>query len=97
MTSKLEPVHPGEVLAQEFLVPNGLTASALAKALGVPANRISELVRGRRGISGDTALRLARFFGTSPEVWLNLQARFELDCARDRSGDQIERIKPLAA
>ncbi len=97
MTSNLAPVHPGEVLVQEFLEPHGLTASALARSLGVPANRISELVRGRRGISGDTALRLARFFGTSPEIWLNLQARFDLDRARDENGEAIRQIKPLAA
>ena len=97
MGPKIRPVHPGEVLAQEFLEPHGLTASALARALGVPANRISDLVRGRLGISGDTALRLARFFGTSPEIWLNLQARFDLDRARDENGETIRQIKPLAA
>lgn len=97
MTTKLPPVHPGEVLKEEFMVPHGLTAAALGRALGVPANRISELLRGRRGVSGDTALRLARFFGTTPELWLNLQARYELDVAHDESAAEIGRIKPLAA
>jgi addiction module HigA family antidote len=94
---KLEPVHPGEVLAHEFMEPHGLSSAELAGRLGVPANRISELKRGRRGVSGDTALRLARFFGTSPELWLNLQARYELDLAQDQAGAEIGRIKPLAA
>jgi addiction module HigA family antidote len=97
MMAKLAPVHPGEVLKEEFMVPHDLTAAGLARALGVPANRISELLRGRRGVSGDTALRLARYFGTSPELWLNLQASYELDVARDESAAEIGRIKPLAA
>ena len=97
MTGKLAAVHPGEVLSQEFIEPHGLTSAELAARLGVPANRISELRRGRRGVSGDTALRLAQFFGTTPELWLNLQARYELDVAQDRAGKEIGRIKPLVA
>ncbi|MBC6441240.1 MAG: HigA family addiction module antidote protein [Rhodospirillales bacterium] len=93
----LVPIHPGEVLEAEFLEPLGLSARSLARSLGVPANRISDLVRARRGMTGDTALRLARYFGTTPELWLNLQARYELDLARDRAGDEIERITPRAA
>ena len=97
MMKRLAPVHPGEVLKVEFLEPHRLSAAGLAVELGVPGNRISELVRGRRGVTGDTALRLGRFFGTTPELWLNMQARYELDMARDRAGDEIARIKPLAA
>ncbi|HLI76401.1 MAG TPA: HigA family addiction module antitoxin [Acidobacteriaceae bacterium] len=77
------PVHPGEMLREEFLVPLRLSVNALAIALAVPATRISEIVHGRRGISGDTALRLGEYFRTTPEFWMNLQARYELELARD--------------
>lgn len=79
----IEPVHPGEVLGEEFLAPLGLSSNALARRIGVPANRISEIVAGRRAITGDTALRLAAAFGTTPEFWLNLQKGWELEAARD--------------
>jgi addiction module HigA family antidote len=80
---KLPPTHPGEVLAEEYMAPRSITANALALALRVPANRISELVRGRHSITAETALRLARFFDTTPDLWLNLQAHYDLEVARD--------------
>ncbi len=97
MKSKISPIHPGEVLAEDFLTPRGLTASALALALRVPANRISDLVRGQRGITGDTALRLARYFGMSPAFWMSLQSRYELEVARDEVGVKIEREVAVAS
>ena len=90
--------HPGEVLAEEFLAPLGLSAHALALALRVPANRIGAILKGERAVSADTALRLARYFGTSPEFWLNLQANHDLSRARVELGSQIERdVNPRAA
>ncbi|SHI59464.1 HigA family addiction module antitoxin [Wenxinia saemankumensis] len=82
----LAPVHPGEVLAEEFLEPMNLSATALARRLDVPPNRVTEIVRGRRGITGDTALRLAAALGTTPEFWMNLQKTWELEVARDEWG-----------
>ena len=82
------PVHPGEVLAEEFLRPLGLSASALARRIGVPGNRVSEIAAGRRAVTGDTALRLAAAFGTTPEFWMNLQSRWELETARDAARDE---------
>ena len=90
--------HPGEVLAEEFLKPLGLSANALAIALRVPATRIGAIVKGERSVSADTALRLARFFGTSPEFWVNLQAMHDLTRARQESGVTIARdVRPRAA
>jgi len=86
MVAKMAPVHPGEILAEEFLVPLGVSQYRLAKNIGVPARRINEIVHGLRGISADTALRLARFFGTSAEFWMNLQARFDLEVRREQLG-----------
>ncbi|MBX3508666.1 MAG: HigA family addiction module antidote protein [Parvibaculum sp.] len=80
--AKIAPIHPGEVLAEDFMKPLGLSANALAQKLGVPANRISAIVGGRRDISPDTALRLERAFGSSAEFWLSLQARYDLETAR---------------
>lgn len=80
---RIAPVHPGEMLREEFLRPLNLSVNALAIALAVPATRISEIVHGRRGISGDTALRLGEYFRTSAEFWMDLQARYELELARD--------------
>ena len=80
---RMPPVHPGEMLREEFLVPLGLSANALALAVGVPATRIGEIVNERRGISGDTAIRLGAYFRVSPEFWMNLQTRYELELARD--------------
>lgn len=90
--------HPGEVLKEEFLVPLGMSATALPKALEVPANRITALLNGSRGVSADTALRLARYFGTSPEFWVNLQVAHDLSRAKAKVGRKIERtVRPRAA
>ena len=88
---RLAPVHPGEVLMAEFLEPLGLTQYRVAKCLNVPARRINEIVHGTRAISADTALRLARFFGTSDLFWLNLQVAYDLDVERDRLGARLDR------
>ncbi len=93
----LKPVHPGEILAEEFLQPMGISQYRLAKDIDVPARRINEIVLGKRGITADTALRLARYFGTSPDVWLNLQVRYELDKARLSIGATIARLPHFAA
>ena len=85
--TKLAPVHPGEVLKEEFMKPLELSANALARALRVPANRISAIVNAERGITADTALRLARALGTTPDFWLNLQKQYDLDRARDEATD----------
>ena len=92
---RLAPVHPGEVLLEEFLVPLELTQYRLAKSLTVPARRINEIVHGTRGVSADTALRLARFFGTSDRFWLNLQVAYDLDIERDRLGARLQREVPV--
>ncbi|MEO7853678.1 MAG: HigA family addiction module antitoxin [Rubrivivax sp.] len=94
MSKKLPPIHPGEHLREEFMVPLGLSSNALARALNVTPARINEIVRGRRGISADTALRLARFFNTSHQFWLTLQSNYDVQCAQDAAGPVIERIKP---
>ncbi len=80
---RMSPVHPGEMLREEFLVPLGLSGNALAMAIGVPATRVGEILHERRGISGDTALRLGEYFRMGPEFWMNLQARYDLEIARD--------------
>jgi antitoxin HigA-1 len=96
MDKKLKPVHPGEILLEEFLKPMGISQYRLAKDINVPARRINEIVQGKRAISADTALRLARFFGTSPELWVNLQAHYELEVAKDAlNGRLLKEVKPL--
>jgi len=80
---RVPPVHPGEMLREEFLIPLGMSANALAMSLSVPATRIGEIVNERRGITGDTAIRLGEFFRVGPEFWMNLQTRYELELARD--------------
>mgnify|MGYP001557830345 CR=1 FL=1 len=80
MAHKLKPVHPGEVLEQEFLIPLRLTQYRVAKDLSVPARRINEIIHGDRAVSADTALRLARYFGTSAQFWMNLQTHYDLEC-----------------
>lgn len=94
MTQKLKNPHPGEILQEEFLEPLGMSQNALAQAIGVPSNRINELVRGRRGISADTDLRLARYFGLSEGYWLRLQNTYDMMEARREAGKTISRIKP---
>ena len=89
MPKKLPPIHPGEVLLEEFLVPMRLSQYRLAHALSVPPRRINEIVHGKRAISADTALRLARFFGMTAQFWLNLQAHFDLETERDRLGARL--------
>ena len=93
----MAPIHPGEILREEFMTPLGLSSNALAKNLGVTAARINEIVKERRGISADTALRLGRYFNTTPEFWINLQKHFELETARRAVGDQIIREVPTIA
>lgn len=98
MTAKLVPVHPGEILLDEFMVPNGLSQNRLAQALRVPTPRIGEIVNRRRSITPDTALRLARYFGTTPEFWMNLQTHHDLELARRRGQPAIRReVKPIRA
>lgn len=94
---QLQPLHPGEVL-KEALTEAGLTVHALALALRVPANRIGGIVKGQRGITGDTALRLARYFGTSAQMWMNLQAKYDLAVAEDAAAARIRaEVRPRAA
>ena len=94
----MRPVHPGEVLREDFLRPSGLTANALAKALHVPAPRINDIVRGRRGVTADTAMRLARYFGGDAQSWLNLQTLHDLRIAEKANAKKIERqVTPLAS
>jgi addiction module HigA family antidote len=98
MTKVLEPIHPGEILLEEFLKPMGVSINRLARDIVVPPGRISEIVNGKRGITADTALRLARFFDVSPELWLGLQAEYDLRIARQTVGKEIEkRVHPYAA
>jgi addiction module HigA family antidote len=95
---KLPPIHPGEILQEEFLAPLSISQYRLAKEVSVPPRRINEIVRGSRAISADTALRLARYFGTSERFWLNLQARYDLEVEKDRLGDRLRReVKVLKA
>jgi addiction module HigA family antidote len=89
LKNKMRPIHPGEILREEFLVPIGLSAHALAMKLNVPAPRINDIVRERRAISPDTALRLARFFDTTPELWMNLQTSYDLKIAAKDAGAKI--------
>ncbi len=96
-TAKLSPVHPGEVLLEEFLKPLELSQYRLAKDISVPPRRINEIVHGTRAVSANTALRLSRYFGLSERFWLNLQAQYDLDVERDRLGDRLEReVSPRA-
>ena len=95
MVEKLNPVHPGEVLLEEFIKPMKLSQNRLAIEIGVDARRINEIVSGSRSITADTALRLARYFGVSPQFWLGLQAEYDLDVAMDKLGNRLEReVRP---
>jgi antitoxin HigA-1 len=100
MTNKdrLPPIHPGEILREEFLAPLGLSSHQLALALRVPATRLNDIVNQKRGITADTALRLSRYFGTTSRFWMNLQASWELEVAEDRLGAAVERdVQPRSA
>ncbi len=97
MPRKLAPIHPGEVLQEEFLRPLGLSQYRLAKVVSVPARRINEIVNGTRAITADTSLRLARYFGTSERFWLNLQSRYDLEVQKDRLGKRLQNeVKVMA-
>ena len=91
----MPPIHPGEVLMEEYLEPLGSTQHRLAIAIGVPPRRINEIVHGKRRITADTALRMARYFGTSERFWMNLQGRYDLEVERDRLVDTLDEITPL--
>jgi antitoxin HigA-1 len=91
MKRDMAPIHPGEILIEDFLKPVGITHYRLATSIGVPQRRIGEIVAGKRSITADTALRLARFFGTDPESWINLQAHYDLAAAKERLHARIER------
>ena len=94
----LPPIHPGEQLREEFMLPLGLTAYGLSKALGVPTTRIQAIIAEKRGLTADTALRLARYFGSTPEFWLNMQRDYELEMAQIAAGNLIaDSVKPRAA
>jgi len=88
---KLPPIHPGEILLEEFLKPLDISQYRLAKDISVPPRRINEIVHGKRAITADTALRLGRYFGTSPQFWLNLQSRYDIEIAEDRLADRLDR------
>ena len=94
-TDKIEPIHTGDVLMEDFIDGFGITQNKLPVSIGVPPRRINEIVHGKRGITADTALRLAKCFGTSAEFWINLQSHYELNRAEDLAGEQIAAIKPL--
>ena len=89
-TKKLEPIHPGEILFEEFLKPMGISQYRLAKEISVPARRINEIVHGTRAITADTGLRLSRYFGTSERFWLNLQTHYDIEVQKDRLGDTLD-------
>jgi antitoxin HigA-1 len=97
MAKKLPPVHPGEVLREEFLVPMKLSAYSIAKACGVPRTRIERLVREETPVTADTALRLAKALNTTPAFWMNMQARYDLELAADALADTIKKIAPINA
>lgn len=95
MARKLPPIHPGEILREEFLLPMDLTPYAVARACGVPRTRIERLAREQTPVTADTALRLGKYFGTTPSFWMNLQARYDLEMAEDATAADIKRIKPM--
>ena len=96
-TNKMPPVHPGEILMEEFLTPMGISQYRLSRDISVPPRRINEIVHGKRRITADTALRLARYFGTTDRFWLNLQTRFDLEIEKDHLGNALDQIEPLQA
>lgn len=93
----IKPVHPGEILLAEYLVPLNLSANKFAKHINVPPNRISSIINGQRGITGDTALRLSRAFKTTPEYWMNMQSHYDLEIAKDNLRDELKNIQNYAA
>ncbi len=95
--NKLQNIHPGEILLEEFLLPMQISQTRLAQTIGVPPRRINEIVLGKRGITADTALRLAKAFGNSVQFWMGLQDEYELRAARSAIKDQLERVMPIAA
>ena len=95
MDDKIPPIHPGEILMEEFLVPMGVTQNRLAVSIGVPPRRINEIVHGKRRITADTALRLGRFFSMSAQFWINLQVRYDLEVEMEALGDALDSIQPL--
>ena len=95
--AKLKPIHPGEILMEEFLKPFNMSQYRLTVDIGVPPRRINEIALGKRGITADTALRLAHYFGTSPQFWMNLQARYDLQTEEDRIGTKVRNLKALKA
>ena len=95
ITDKLAPIHPGEVLMEDFIEAFGITQNKLAVSIGVPPRRINEIVHGKRSITADTALRLARYFGTSAQFWLSLQDHYELEVQMDRIESELDEISPL--
>lgn len=97
MAKKLPPIHPGEILREEFLKPNGLTAYRVAAALGVPRTRIERLVRKEKPVTADTALRLGRYFKTGGAFWMNIQARFDLETAEDKLAPEIKKVPVYSA
>ena len=98
MRKRLAPIHPGEILREEFMHPLGLSSNALAKAIGVTTARVNEIVREKRGITADTALRLARYFGTDAQSWMNLQTHYDTEMAREKIGEEkLAVIKQHAA
>ena len=94
MARKLSPIHPGEILREEFLVPMEMTAYSVARACGVPRTRIERLSREETPVTADTALRLGKYFGTTPAFWMNLQAQYDLEMAEDATAADIKRIRP---
>ena len=98
MAKRLDPIHPGEILLEEFMKPLGVSQNKLARDLDVPPKRINAVVNGKSGVTADTALRLAKYFGTTPEFWMNLQAHYELECAMRETWPRIEKkIRPREA
>ncbi len=95
--NKLAPIHPGEVLMEDFIGEMGLTQHKVAVAIGVPPRRINEIVHGKRAVTADTALRLSRYFGTTAQFWLNLQTQYDLDVAADKMQQELAEIGPLVA
>ena len=96
MTKTISPIHPGEILQEEFLRPMGLSQNQVALAIGVPARRINEIVLGKRRLTADTALRLGAFFGMDAHFWINLQSHYDLEIARDKLGERLSEVRPYA-